>query len=329
MISAAWPRVLSHTAAACAAVAVLAAPAAGAAADYPSRPIRVVVPYPAGGGLDLVLRAMTPGLTARLGQQLVVDNRGGATGVIGAELVARAAPDGYTLLFHSSAGMGIVPNLNQSLPYDPVRDFAPVTLATSSPYMLVVHPKVPVTSVPQLIAYAKARPGELNYASSGNGSSTHLAGELLNRMAGTRLVHVPYKGAGPAVADTVAGHIQLRFSSIPPAMPHVKAGRLRALAVTGAQRFVLLPDLPAMAETVPGFQVDSWLAVFAPSRTPATIIRKLNAEIVAALHASELKSLLETTGVEAVGSTPERLGQVLREELARWAPVIKGLGIRD
>jgi tripartite-type tricarboxylate transporter receptor subunit TctC len=308
---------------------VLAAPAAGAAADYPSRPIRVVVPYPAGGGLDLVLRAMTPGLTARLGQQLVVDNRGGATGVIGAELVARAAPDGYTLLFHSSAGMGIVPNLNQSLPYDPVRDFAPVTLATSSPYMLVVHPKVPVTSVPQLIAYAKARPGELNYASSGNGSSTHLAGELLNRMAGTRLVHVPYKGAGPAVADTVAGHIQLRFSSIPPAMPHVKAGRLRALAVTGAQRFVLLPDLPAMAETVPGFQVDSWLAVFAPSRTPATIIRKLNAEIVAALHASELKSLLETTGVEAVGSTPERLGQVLREELARWAPVIKGLGIRD
>jgi len=292
-------------------------------------PIRVVVPYPAGGGLDLVLRAMTPGLTARLGQQLVVDNRGGATGVIGAELVARAAPDGYTLLFHSSAGMGIVPNLNQSLPYDPVRDFAPVTLATSSPYMLVVHPKVPVTSVPQLIAYAKARPGELNYASSGNGSSTHLAGELLNRMAGTRLVHVPYKGAGPAVADTVAGHIQLRFSSIPPAMPHVKAGRLRALAVTGAQRLVLLPDLPAMAETVPGFQVDSWLAVFAPSRTPATIIRKLNAEIVAALHASELKSLLETTGVEAVGSTPERLGQVLREELARWAPVIKGLGIRD
>ena len=279
--------------------------------------------------MDLVLRAMTPGLTARLGQQLVVDNRGGATGVIGAELVARAAPDGYTLLFHSSAGMGIVPNLNQSLPYDPVRDFAPVTLATSSPYMLVVHPKVPVTSVPQLIAYAKARPGELNYASSGNGSSTHLAGELLNRMAGTRLVHVPYKGAGPAVADTVAGHIQLRFSSIPPAMPHVKAGRLRALAVTGAQRFVLLPDLPAMAETVPGFQVDSWLAVFAPSRTPATIIRKLNAEIVAALHASELKSLLETTGVEAVGSTPERLGQVLREELARWAPVIKGLGIRD
>src|SRR5262249_45480354 len=154
-----------------------------AAADYPSRPIRVVVPYPAGGGLDLVLRAMAPGIAARLGQQLVVDNRGGATGIIGAELVARAAPDGYTLLFHSTAGMGIVPNRNKSLPFDPVRDFAPVTLATSSPYMLVVHPRLPVTSVPQLIAYAKARPGELNFASSGSGSSTHLAGELLNRMA--------------------------------------------------------------------------------------------------------------------------------------------------
>ena len=302
---------------------------AAPAAEYPARPIRVVVPYPPGGGLDLVLRAIAPRLGERLGQILVVDNRGGATGVIGAELVARSAPDGYTLLFHSSAGMGIVPNLNKSLPYDPVRDFAPVTLATSSPYMLVVHPKVPATSVPQLIAYAKTRPGELNFASSGNGSSTHLAGELLNRMAGTRLVHVPYKGAGPATADTVAGHIQLRFSAIPPAVPHMKAGRLRALAVTSTQRFYLLPELPAMAETLPGFQVDSWLAVFAPARTPTAVIHKLNAEMVTALRAPEVKALLETTGVEAVGSSPERLGQVLRDELARWAPVVKELGIRD
>jgi tripartite-type tricarboxylate transporter receptor subunit TctC len=298
------------------------------AAEYPARPIRVVVPYPPGGGADIVLRAIGPAVSARLGQQVVVDNRGGATGIIGSELVARAAPDGYTLLFHTSAGLAIVPNVNKSLPFDPIRDFAPVMLATSSPYMLVVHPKLPVTSVPQLIALARARPRELNFASSGNGSSTHLAGALLNKMAGVQLVHVPYKGAGPAVADVVAGHIQLRFSSIPPAMPHVKSGRLRALAVTGAQRFSLLPDLPAVAETLPGFQVDSWNGVLAPAGTPAAVIQKLNTEMVAVLRAPEIKALLESSGVEPVGSSPEHLGQVLREELARWAPIVKEAGAR-
>ena len=299
------------------------------AAEYPARPIRVVVPYPPGGGLDLVLRAMAPRLGERLGQILVVDNRGGATGVIGAELVARSAPDGYTLLFHSSAGMGIVPNLNKSLPYDPVRDFAPVTLATSSPYMLVVHPEGAGTSVPSLLLTRKRAREKLNFASSGNGSSTHLAGELLNRMAGTRLVHVPYKGAGPATADTVAGHIQLRFSAIPPAVPHVKAGRLRALAVPARSGSTCCPTCRPWPRRCPDFRwIRGWLCSHRPGRRPwssTSSTRKWSPRYAR----PRLKALLETTGVEAVGSSPERLGQVLREELARWAPVVKELGIRD
>src|SRR5262245_53128451 len=215
---------------------------AGAAlAQYPSRPIRIVVPYPPGGGTDIVVRAIGPRLVERLGQQIVVDNRGGATGIIGTEMVARAAPDGYTILAHTIAGLAIVPNTSPTLPYDPVRDFAPITHATSSPYMLVVHPKVPVVSVKELIAYAKARPGELNFATSGGGSATHIAGLLFNRMAGVNIVHVPYKGAGPAVADVLAGQIQMRFSAIPAVLPHVKSGRLRPLAVTSLKRYALLP----------------------------------------------------------------------------------------
>src|SRR5262249_545259 len=199
---------------------------------YPTKPIRIVVPYPPGGGADIVLRAIGPTLTERLGQPLVVDNRGGATGIIGTELVARAVPDGYTLLAHTVAGLALVPNLNKSLPYDPVPDFAPIRHATASCYMMVVHPKMAAQSVPQFIAYARARPGELNYASSGNGSATHLAGLLFNKLAGVSMVHVPYKGAGPAVADVLAGQIQMRFSAIPPVMPHLNTARLRALPLT-------------------------------------------------------------------------------------------------
>ena len=309
-------------------IAVLALLAGTAFAQYPSRPIRIVIPYPPGGGTDIVVRAIGPRLTERLGQPLVVDNRGGATGIIGTELVARAAPDGYTILLHTVAGLAIVPNLNPSLPYDVVRDFAPITQATSSPYMLVVHPKVPATSVAQLIAVAKARPGELNFATSGSGSATHLAGVLFNRMAGVNVVHVPYKGAGPAVADVVAGQIQMRFSSIPPVLPHVKTGRLRALAVTGARRYGLLPDIPAVAETLPGFEVDSWYGFLAPARTPAAIVNKLNAEIVAALRAPEVKALLEASGAEAVGSSPERFGELIRSELKRLAPIVKESGAK-
>ena len=295
---------------------------------YPVKPIRVVVPYPPGGGTDIVMRAIGPKVSERLGQPVIVDNRGGATGAIGAEMVAHAAPDGYTLLAHTSAGLTIVPNLQKKLAFDPVRDFAPITLATSSPYMLVVNPKLPAASVAELIALAKARPGELNYASSGNGSATHLAGLLFCRMAGVSMVHIPYKGSGPAVADLVAGQVLMRFSSIPPSLPHVRSGRLRALAVTGLKRFSLLPDIPAIAETLPGYDVVSWYAVLAPAGTPAAIVRKLNVEIVAALHASDVKALLETDGSEPVGTTPERLGEVLRADIARWGPIVRETGAR-
>ncbi len=296
------------------------------AQQYPNKPIRIIIPYPPGGGTDIVVRAISPRLTERLGQSVVIDNRGGATGLIGTETVARSAPDGYTLLAHTIAGLAIVPNLNPSLPYDPVRDFAPITHATSSPYMLVVHPKVPASSVKELIAYAKARPGELNFATSGDGSATHLSGLLFNRMAGVKIVHIPYKGAGPAVADVLAGQVQMRFSAIPPVLPHVKSGRLRALAVTGARRFSLLPDIPAVAETLPGFEVDSWYGLLAPARTPVSIIQKLNTEIVAALRTPEVRALLEASGAEAVGSSPERFGELIRSELKRLAPIVRDAG---
>src|SRR5689334_1745775 len=276
----------------------------GSVPAYPAKPVRIVVPYPPGGGNDIVVRAIGPKLAERLGQPVVIDNRGGATGIIGTETVAHSAPDGYTLLSHTNAGLVILPHVNPRLPYDPVRDFVPITLAASQPYMLVVHPKLPVTTVAQLIALAKSRPGTLNYSTSGIGSSTHMASVLFCRMAGVNMVHVPYKGSGAAVADLIAGQVQVRFSSIPPSLPHVKSGRLRALAVSSAKRFSLLPELPAVAETVPGFQVDSWYGFLAPARTPAAIVQKLHAEIAAALKDSEVRARLEANGAEAVGSSP-------------------------
>ena len=295
---------------------------------YPARPIRIVIPYPPGGGTDIVIRAVGPRLSERLGQSVVIDNRGGATGTIGSEAVAHAAADGYTLLAHTNAGITILPHLNKSLPYDPIRDFAPVTLAASSPYLLVVHPKLAATSVAQFIALAKARPGELNYASSGNGASTHLAGLLFCQMAGVKMVHIPYKGSGPATTDLLGGQVQSRFSSIPPVLQHVRAGRLRALGVTSAKRFSLLPDVPTIAATLPGFEVDSWYGVFAPAGTPAAIIGKLNSAFAAALSAPDVKALLATDGSEVVASSPERFGAIIRAEFARWGPVVRESGAK-
>jgi tripartite-type tricarboxylate transporter receptor subunit TctC len=296
------------------------------AETYPAKPVRIVVPYPPGGGNDIVVRAIGPKLSERLGQPVVIDNRGGATGIIGTETVAHSAPDGYTLLSHTNAGLVILPHVNPKLPYDPVRDFVPITLAASQPYVLVVYPKLPVTSVAQLVALAKSRPGALNYSTSGKGSSTHMASVLFCRMAGIDMVHVPYKGSGAAVADLIAGQVQVRFSSIPPSLPHIKSGRLRALAVSSAKRFSLLPELPAVAETVPGFEVDSWYGFLAPARTPAAIVQKLNAEIAAALKDPEVKARLEANGAEAVGSSSERFGEVIRAELKRWGPVVRETG---
>ena len=298
------------------------------AQSYPVKPIRIVIPYPPGGGTDIVIRAVSGRLSERLGQPVVVDNRGGATGTIGSEAVARAAPDGYTLLAHTNAGITILPHLNKQLPYDPLRDFAPVTLAASSPYLFVVHPKVAATTVTQLIALAKARPGELNYASSGNGASSHLAGLMFCQMAGVKMVHIPYKGSGPATTELLAGQVQMRFSSIPPVLPHVRAHRLRALAVTSAKRFGLVPELPTVADTVPGFEVDSWYGVFAPAGTPVAIIKRLNADFAAVLNSPEVKALLATDGSEVVASSPERFGAIIRAEFARWAPVVKESGAK-
>jgi tripartite-type tricarboxylate transporter receptor subunit TctC len=298
------------------------------AQSYPVKPIRIVIPYPPGGGTDIVIRAVSGRLSEKLGQPVVVDNRGGATGTIGSEAVAHAAPDGYTLLAHTNAGITILPHLNKALPYDPIRDFAPVTLAASSPYLFVVNPKIAATTVAQLIALAKARPGELNYASSGNGASTHLAGLLFCQMAGVKMVHIPYKGSGPATTELLAGQVQMRFSSIPPVLPHVRSGRLRALAVTSAQRFSLLPDVPTVADTVPGFEVESWYGVFAPARTPPAIIKRLNTEFAAALGSPDVKALLATDGSVVVASSPERFGAIVRAEYARWAPVVKESGAK-
>ncbi len=295
---------------------------------YPYKPIRIVIPYPPGGGTDIVIRAVSGRLSERLGQPVVVDNRGGATGTIGSESVAHAAPDGYTLLAHTNAGITILPHLNKQLPYDPIRDFAPVTMAASSPYLMVVNPKVPATNVAQFIALAKAKPGELNFASSGNGASTHLAGLLFCRMAHINMVHIPYKGSGPATTELLAGQVQMRFSSIPPVLQQVRAGRLRALAVTSTKRFALVPEVPTVAETVPGFEVLSWYGVFAPTGTPAAIIKKLNADFAAALNSPDVKALLATDGSEVVASSPEYFNKAIRAEYARWAPVVKESGAK-
>lgn len=322
-----------HAAAVVSLLALLCAEASAQAArnppGYPARPIRVVVPYPPGGGVDLVMRSIQPALNDKLGQPVVIDNRPGATGAIGTELVKNAAPDGYTLLAHTSAGLAIVPHTLAQMRFDPLRDFVPVTQLTSAPFILVVHPKVPATSVAQLVALAKARPGELNYASSGAGSSTHLGGLLLCKLGGVDMVHVPYKGSGPATTDLLAGQVQTRFSSIPPTMPHVKSGRLRALGTTGEKRFALLPDLPAINETLPGFVIDSWYAVMGPKGMPAPMVHKLNAEFAAALNAPEAQAKLRLDGVEAAPSTPMQMGELLRTELAKWGPLVKESGARN
>jgi tripartite-type tricarboxylate transporter receptor subunit TctC len=295
---------------------------------YPVKPVRVIVPYPAGGGTDLVMRAIQPVLAERLGQPIVIDNRPGATGAIGSEIVARSTPDGYTLLAHTTGGLAIAPHTFTQARFDPVRDFAPISQLTSSPFVLLVHPGIAATSVPELISVAKAKPGALNYSSSGTGSSTHLALLLLCKIAGVNMVHIPYKGSGPATADLVAGHVQLRVSSIPPAMPHVKSGRLRALATTGAKRFSLLPELPAVAETLPGYVVDSWYVVLAPAGTSVGVVRKLNTELNAAVQSPDARTRIRADGVEPVGSTSEQAARLIKEELARWGPLVKEAGAK-
>ncbi len=303
--------------------------AQGAAAGYPNKPIRLVLPYPPGGGSDTIARPLAQKLSENLGQQVIVDNRGGASGNIGMEIAARAAPDGYTMLMALTAQLAVNVSLFRKIPYDPVRDYEPITLLGSGGYILVVHPSLPVRSVRELIALARARPGQLAYSSSGNGSGGHLAAELLNTMAGIKMLHVPYKGGGPALMDLIAGQVQVLFSTQLASWPHVQSGRVRALAVSTAKRPASLPDLPTVAEAgVPGYDSGVWYGVLAPAGTPRGIIAKLNGEIVRVLNHPDYRSLLVNNTIEPIGSPPEELGAFIRSEIKKYAKLIKDAGVR-
>ena len=298
------------------------------AQPFPSKPIRMIAPSSPGGPVDVIARVLAPGMTETLGQQVIVENRAGAAGLIGAELVAKAPADGYTLLLGFSGPLAIVPHLNEATPYDPVRDFAPVTLAASAPYVLLVHPAVPVKSVKELVALAKSRPGKLNYASGGNGTGIHMAGELFNLAAGVRILHVPYKGAGPGMAALMSGETDMMFNGLSPAIPQMKSGRLRGLAVGGDKRSPLMPELPTVAESGLKFNTTGWYGILAPRGTPQPVIAKLQSELARALSIALVKEQLTKMGVEGIGSTPEQFGSLLREEMEKWGKVIKTAGLK-
>jgi len=308
---------------------VVGAPAIHAQAPYPSKPIRIVVPFPAGGTTDILARAVAQKLTETGGQPVVVDNRPGAGGNIGAELVAKSAPDGYTLLMGTVGTHAINPGLYAKMPYDHQRDFAPVILVAGVPNVLVVHPAVPVNSVQELIAYGKANPGRLNFASSGSGTSIHLSGELFKTMSGVQMTHIPYKGSAPALADLLGGQVQLMFDNLPSALPHIKAGKLRALAVTSAQRAPALPDVPTVAEAgLPGFEASSWFGLLAPAGTPKEIIAKLNAEVATWLATPAARDKLTAQGANAVGNSPDEFTQYIAAETVKWQKVVKESGAK-
>ncbi len=296
---------------------------------YPTKPIRLISPYAAGGGSDTLARIIGQKLLESWGQPVVVDNRPSAGGNLGAELVAKAAPDGYTLFVTPSAVMTINPHLYAKLRYDTFKDFTPVIAATNSPYFLVVHPKIPATSVKELIVYAKVNPGKMNYSSSGNGSSTHLAGVLFNGMAGIDVVHIPYKGAAPAIVDLLAGNIQLRFSSVVPVLPHVRGGRLRGLGMSSAKRYTPMPEVPTIAESgLPGYVVESFYIIMAPAATPKAIVAKLNAEIARKLKDPEVNTRMAADGAEVIAASMEESAKMLSDDFNRWAKPVKDSGAR-
>lgn len=299
------------------------------AQDYPSKAIRMIVAYPPGGGTDTVGRLMAQSLAERLGQNVVVDNRGGATGNIGTELAAKSAPDGYTLLMGNVAPNAINVSLFDKLPFDPVKDFAPITLVAVTPNILVVHPSLPVKTVKDLIALAKSRPGALNYPSAGVGSSSHLAGALLDILAHTSMTHVPFKGGGPAMIATISGEVQLMFATMPAALPHVRTGKVRPVAVTTEKRSLAMPDLPTIAESgVKGYEAATWYGLLAPAATPRAVIDRVHGEAVKILAAPESRKRLTDLGFEPVGNTPAQFAAYIKSEIAKWGKVIRAGGIR-
>jgi tripartite-type tricarboxylate transporter receptor subunit TctC len=310
-----------------AAAALSMAGAAAQAQPYPSRPIRLIVPYPPGGATDIVARSLGQKLADALKQQIVIDNRGGGGQVIGTDLAAKAAPDGYTLILVTITHT-INPALHKKLPYDSLRDFTPITLIAASPQILVVHPSVAAKSVSELIALARAKAGVFNYASSGNGSGGHLAMELFKSMTGIQATHVPYKGAGPALTDLIAGQTQAMFTSPLAALPHVKSGKLRALAMAGKTRSPAAPELATVAETVPGYEASLWYGLLAPAGTAKPIVGRLYDEFTKALKFADVVERLSSQGVEPVGSGPRELQEFMRAESAKWAKVVTAAGMR-
>ena len=308
-------------------IAIGAVAPVAAQGTYPTKPVRLVVPFPAGGTTDILARAVAQKLSETWGQQVIVDNRPGAGGNIGSELVAKSPPDGYTLLMGTVGTHAINPSLYAKMPYDHVKDFVPVILVAGVPNVLVVNPSLPVNSVQELIAYAKANPNKLNFASSGNGTSIHLSGELFKTMTGVQMTHVPYKGSAPALTDLIGGQVQLMFDNLPSSLQFIKAGKLRALAVTSLARSSTLPELPTLAESgLPGFEASSWFGVLAPAGTPNDIVKKLNGEIAAWLASPDAKEKLAAQGAIAAGGTPDTFVTHIAAESAKWAKVVKVSG---
>lgn len=297
------------------------------AADYPTRPIRMIVPFSPGGSNDIMGRLIGQKLQESMGQQVLVDNRPGASGIVGTQLAANAQPDGYTMLMMSLT-LTVNPSLYRKLPYDTEKDLVPVTLVASAPLMLVVNPSLPVKSVKDFIAYAKANPGKLNFGSGGRGTTPHLAGEMLKTMAGVQMTHVPYKGGGPALSDLVGGQIQLMLENIPSTLPFVKSGKLHALAVTGKKRSALVPDLPTLDEAgLEGYEIVGWNGLFFPAGTSDAMVQKIHAETVKALAQPDVKERLATLGAEGVGSSPAQFAAFVRAEIAKWARLVKQAGL--
>ena len=309
-------------------IALLVSAASALAQPYPTKPMKIVVPFPAGGIADLYARLIGARVTDGWGQPVVIENRTGAGGNIGADAVAKSAPDGYTLVMGSFGTHAVNVSLFSSMPYDPVKDFAPIILVLEAEGLLVVHPSVPAQSVLDLIAYARAHPGQLTYASAGMGTASHLAGELFKTMAKVEMTHVPYKGNVPAITDLLAGQTSLLFGTMPTVLPHAKAGKLRALATIGSVRSAAAPELPTVAETLPGFEVNNWVGLLAPAGTPNDIVRKWNTEVNKIMTGADIKQRLPTEGARYAPNTPEQFGAFIKSEIAKWAPVVKASGAR-
>lgn len=298
------------------------------AGDYPARPVRIIVPQSPGASTDLTARLIAQRLADAFKQPVVVDNRPGAGTISGTEIVARATPDGHTLLVVASS-ITINPSIYKKLPYDPVRDFAPVTQLLTFPNLIVAHPSVPVKTLQDLLALARAKPGELNYASAGRGTGTHMSAELLKTMTGIDIVQVPYKGGGPAITAILGGQVQLNVGTIVALLPHVRSGKLRAIAVTTAKRSAAAPDIPTVAESgVPGYDHGPWNGLFAPGKTPKAVVAKINAEVVRVLRSPEFSTVVAKQGAETVGNSPGEFAAVVKSEIAKWAKVVKAAGIR-